>query len=156
MPDVDGRVLDRLARGRVDDVGAEREWRPGSTLRDVAPDELVRDVVRALRLFGRQDTADLTGRNRGWTGAVRGAGLQAGDAERTGGEAAEPDERAASREPGLIHEGNLQSREPFRRPGSSSPHTLAGVPSSGVRRAGPSRTPPSRTRRRSPAPGRRP
>src|SRR5207247_3390311 len=64
MPDVDHRALDRPARLRVDHGEPQRQRRPGPAVGDVAPKLLLRDVVRAFGLLGREDAGDGITRER--------------------------------------------------------------------------------------------
>ncbi len=56
VPEVDRRVLDRLAGVGVEDDDAQVERHALATLGDVPPDEIEVEVVRALCELGREDT----------------------------------------------------------------------------------------------------
>ena len=103
VPDVHDRALDRPARACVDDRRPEPERRAGPPFGDVAAQLLAGEVVRALRLLGREDAA------HGVRVVGSAAELPSPDAEHRRSEPAQPDERGAPREARVTHRGTPAS-----------------------------------------------
>jgi hypothetical protein len=102
VPDVDGGALDRLTGGRIDDGELEDQRRPGMAVGDVAPELLIRDVVRAFGQLGRQHARDGAGLDRGRAAPFGLLGFPCSRAEACCREAGEPEDRAAG-ETFLVH-----------------------------------------------------
>jgi hypothetical protein len=96
VPDVDCGALDRLAGRSVDDHELQDQRRPRMSVGDVAPELLVRDVVRALGQFGRQHAGDGTGFDRGRPAALGLFGFPGSRTEAGRGDARKLENRAAA------------------------------------------------------------
>jgi hypothetical protein len=102
VPDVDRGALDRLAGRRVDDGELEDQRGSGVSVGDVAPELLVRDVVRTRGQLGCQHAGDGAGLDRRRAAAFGVFGLPGSRAEACRCEAGEPEDRAAA-ETLLVH-----------------------------------------------------
>src|SRR6266550_706265 len=96
MPDVDRGALDRLAGRRVDDGELDDERGSGMSVGDVAPELLVRDVVRTRGQLGSQHAGDGAGLDRSRAAAFGAFGFPSSRAEACRCEAGEPEDRATA------------------------------------------------------------